>query len=276
MSLLSTEANFNTACWWPIPIQRVDFSPILPPLLRLCFCHPLVPTTAPSRSSYPHPEWQNLLHLCSALSHFFTHLSVTLDQVKPVVQAHWGLQPLYFYVLVYLSDSSLFYFLVCEAQSHSESLHWYPHKHPLQVLTSVLWTTCLSRAHLQLDLSAIHSLPAPAKGLPIAWLLIPWQMLLLSPSGTIWLPPFMLLIFTPSYFAQWLINIFSSFEFLITLLYLDPQHLFSFQIFPGKNSAPPHTPLVYLQSLPFLPPLLLRVDVFLLSQAVPPTPSHPP
>lgn len=77
------------------------------------------------------------------------------------------------------------------------------------------------------------------------------------------LPTFMLLIFTTSHFAQWLIHIFAPYESLITLLHLDPQHLFSFQIFPGKN--PPQLPPVYLQSLPFLPPLLLRVDVFLLS-----------
>lgn len=99
--------------------QLLDLSPILPPLLLVYFCHPLVPTITSSQSSCPHPGWQTLPHPCSALSCFFIHLLVTPHQVKLVVQPHWVLQPLYFYVLVCLSEPSWFHFLF------SQSFHWY-------------------------------------------------------------------------------------------------------------------------------------------------------
>ena len=49
-----------------------------------------------------------------------------------------------------------------------------PTQYPLQVLTFFLWTICLSRTQLQLDLPVpLHSLLSPAEGPPIAWLLVP-------------------------------------------------------------------------------------------------------
>lgn len=93
----------------PISLPHLASSTVslfLPP--SCSHCHTL---TEQLSSSW----WQ--IYLCSALINLFFHLSVTLDQVKLVVQPHSGLQLLYFYVLVHPSDPSWFHFLICEPQA---------------------------------------------------------------------------------------------------------------------------------------------------------------
>lgn len=160
---------------------------------------PSAPTTTPSRRSCPHTNGKP----CSALALPLPAFSSTPQ--SPLIRLNWlfslikGFSPsTSMYCIVNLSDSSWFHFLVYEPQALSRSFQWYSHEPPLWLLTSVLWTMCLSRAQLQLDFFIpIYSLLGPVKGLPTMWLLIPWQRLLsiLRWDQTMRLLPLIILIF---------------------------------------------------------------------------------